>query len=101
MNLTGKQRSQLKKLSQTMDCILHIGKDGITDGVIASADDALKARELIKGSVQQNCPLTAREACDELCRLTNAEGVSVLGRKFVLYRMSEDLKPEKRIALCK
>ena len=99
MDLTSKQRSQLKKLSQTIDCIVHIGKDGITENVVLSANDALLARELIKCSVQQNCPLSAKEACTQLCQKTNSAGVSVLGRKFVIYRTSDELKPEKRIVL--
>ncbi|MEG2957830.1 MAG: YhbY family RNA-binding protein, partial [Christensenellaceae bacterium] len=60
--------------------------------LLAQVDDALEARELIKGSVQQNCELTAREASIQLCEKMNAEGVSILGRKFVIYRPSKENK---------
>lgn len=90
--LSGKQRAQLRSAAQSLEPILFIGKEGITENIIKQAGDALEARELIKGSVQQNCPLSAREACDELARFTNSEGVSVVGRKFVLYRESKTKK---------
>ena len=87
--LTGKQRSQLRAMAAGLDTVLQIGKGGITDNVIAQADDALRARELIKGRVLDNSLLTAREACDELCRACRAEGVQVIGSKFVLFRQNE------------
>lgn len=86
MALTSKQRSQLRGLAASMDTILQIGKGGITENVIASADEALRSRELIKGKVLENSMLTAREACDALSTACNAEQVQVIGTKFVLFR---------------
>ena len=54
MELTSKQRAQLRGLANTMDTILHIGKDGIGENLVKQADDALEARELIKGKVLEN-----------------------------------------------
>ena len=65
------------------------------------ANDALEARELIKCRVLDNSMLTAREACDELSRLTRSEQVQVIGTKFVLYRETHAKPKEKRIALVK
>lgn len=92
--ITSKQRAKLRGMAQTMEPILHIGKDGITDNLMKQADDALTAREILKGTVLKSSPLAAREACDELAGVLGAEGVSVLGRKFVLYRESENKKIE-------
>ena len=66
MELTSKQRAQLRGLASTLDTIIHIGKDGISDNLVKQADDALEARELIKGKVLENSMLTAREAAEEL-----------------------------------
>ena len=63
-----------------------IRKVGITDNVIASANDALRAHELIKCKVLENSMLTAREACDLLSEACSAEQVQVIGTKFVLFR---------------
>ena len=87
--MTGKQRAALRKLAQPLQCVVYIGKEGLTDSLVASVDQVLEARELIKCSVQQNCEYTAREASDELCSLLGAEGIACAGRKFVIYRKSE------------
>ena len=98
MAITSKQRSQLRGIAAGEDTIIQIGKGGITDTVIASVNDALKARELIKGRVLENSMLTAREACDALSEACKAEQVQVIGTKFVLYKRNEK---EPKIVLVK
>ena len=92
--MTSKQRAKLRSMANTMDPILFVGKDGVTDGTVKEAYDALEARELIKCVVQQNCELTAREALDELCTRLGAEPVQCIGRRFVMYRRSNHPKIE-------
>ncbi|NCB51852.1 MAG: YhbY family RNA-binding protein [Clostridia bacterium] len=96
--LTSKQRAQLRGMASTADTILHIGKDGITANVITEMQNALKARELVKGRVLENSMLTAREACDALSAACKAEPVQVIGSKFVLYKRNEK---EPKIELIK
>lgn len=96
MDITSKQRAALRSMANTLETILYVGKDGITDGVIKEAYDALEARELIKCAVQQGCELSAREASDALCKATGAQPVQCIGRRFVIYRESRD---NKRIQL--
>ena len=99
--LTSKQRAQLRGLAATEDTIVHIGKGGITDNIVTQMNDALKARELVKGRVLENSLLTAREACDELSALTRSEQVQVIGTKFVLYRPSHKKDKKDKIVLPK
>ena len=66
MELTSKQRAQLRGMASTLDTIVHVGKDGIGENLIKQVNDALEARELIKGRVLENSMLTAREAAEEL-----------------------------------
>ena len=73
MELTSKQRAQLRGIANSIDTIVIIGKDGITENLVKQADDALEAREIIKCKVLENSMYTAREACDELSRLTRSE----------------------------
>lgn len=89
MELTTKQRAQLRAMANGLPVVLTIGKDGVTPATQKEAYDALQARELIKASVLQSAPVTAREACEELCRLTGAQPVQVLGHRFVLYRRND------------
>ena len=88
--LTSKQRASLRGMANTIDTILYIGKDGITDNTVKEAYDALAARELIKCAVPQGCALPAREALDELCGRVHAEPVQCIGRRFVMYRRSRE-----------
>ena len=55
-----------------------------------TVSDALEAREIVKGSVQENCPMTAKQALTELCEAVRAEPVQAIGRKFTLYRPNHD-----------
>ncbi len=87
--LTSKQRAELRAQANTLETTLIVGKSGITDAVIGEAENLLTARELVKGKVLEGALLSAREVCDALCEATGAEGVSVIGTKFVIYRFSE------------
>ena len=67
MELTSKQRAQLRGLANNIDTILIVGKDGIGDNLVKQANDALEARELIKGRVlENNIEYDARLAAQEL-----------------------------------
>ena len=101
MDLTSKQRAQLRGLANSIDTIVHVGKDGLGDNLVKQADDALEARELIKCKVLENSMLTAREAADALARATRSEVVQVIGTKFVLYRQSHNKDKKDRIVLVK
>ena len=84
--MTGKQRAYLRSLANSLDTILFVGKSGLTDNVIREADEALTARELVKGRVLEASLMTAAEACQALAEATGAEGVQSIGSRFVLYR---------------
>ncbi len=89
MELTPKQRALLRGMANTLDPVLYIGKEGVTDATVKEAYDVLQARELIKCAVLQNAPLSAKEASDELCRRCGASPVQVIGKRFVLYRRND------------
>ena len=61
MELTSKQRAQLRGLANSIDTILQVGKDGIGANLIKQADDALEARVL-----DNNIDYDARTAAEEL-----------------------------------
>ena len=91
MELTSKQRAQLRGLANDLDTIVQVGKDGIGDNLVKQVNDALEARELIKVQVQRNAPYgQTREACDELCEKVHAEPVQVIGNRFVIYREARE-----------
>lgn len=90
--LTGKQRSYLKGIANSIPAIFQVGKGGISDNMIKQFDDALEARELVKGTVLKNSGMDAKETCEQLSQELRAEIVQIIGNKFVLYRESLENK---------
>lgn len=93
--LTSKERANLRAQANTLDTNLIVGKSGVSDTVIAEAENLLTARELVKGKVLEGALMSAREVCDALCEATGAEGVAVIGTKFVIWRFSEKCQAER------
>lgn len=96
--LTSKQRAFLRSLAVDIDTIVMVGKSGMSPDITKQADDALTARELIKGKVLDTAPISPKEAAQQIADRTRAEVVQVIGSKFVLYRRNEK---EPKIALPK
>ena len=93
--LTSKQRAEFRAQANSIDTTLMVGKDGVTEAVIAEADRLLTARELVKGKVLETALMSAREVSDEICEATGADGISCVGSKFVIWRFSEKCQEER------
>ena len=93
--LTSKERAELRAQATTLDTTLMVGKSGVTEAVIAEAENLLTARELVKGKVLEGALMSPREVSDEICEATGADGVAVVGNKFVIYRFSEKCQEER------
>ena len=92
--ITGKQRSELKKLAQEIKPTVMIGKEDITQNVISAIDDYLSAHELVKVQIQEGSLMEPKEAANQIAEELGAEFVQAIGRRFVLYRRAAD--PDKR-----
>ena len=93
--LTSKERAEFRAQANVLDTTLMVGKDGVTENVVAEADKLLTARELVKGKVLEAALMSAREVSDAICEATGAEGISCVGNKFVIYRFSEKCQEER------
>ena len=95
MELTPRQRAQLRSLAHPLKPLVHIGKDGITDAALRTLAEGFTHRELLKVKVlQAAAPLTAAEAgADIASRLPDVHHVQTIGRTVVLYRKHPE-KPE-------
>ncbi len=90
--LTSKQRATLRAMANPIDTIFQVGKGGVNEQMCKSIADALEARELIKLKVLDNSDYTAKEAANEIAEIVGADVVSVVGKKFVLYKESVENK---------
>lgn len=58
--LTSKQRAEFRAQANSLETTLMVGKDGVTEAVVAEADKLLTARELVKGKVLETALMSAR-----------------------------------------
>ena len=84
--MKGSERAKFRAMANTLEPIVHIGKEGISENLVKQVDDALTARELIKGTVQKNCDIPVRDCAHILAEELGAECIQVIGRRFTLYR---------------
>ena len=87
--LNSKQRAFLRSKANSEEPILHLGKGGLSEPLLRPAEDALAARELIKGKVLETAPFSSREAAEQVAQAVCAEVGQVIGRTFVLYRRNQ------------
>lgn len=90
MELRGKQKRFLRAMGVTMNPILTIGKDGVSQNTITQAQGALQVRELIKGRVLNTSPEGPAETATAIAEATYAELVQVVGRTFLLYKENSE-----------
>ena len=88
--ITSKQRAYLKSIANNLNCLMQIGKNGITPFVTKSIDEILQAHEIIKINVLENCKSDIREIAEILKERTHSEVVQIIGRKIILYRKSKE-----------
>ncbi len=94
--ITTKQRAYLRSLANSIPAILQVGKEGVTEALIKNIDEALNAREIVKVSVLETSPISAKDAIAEVMEgIEHSEAVQVIGRKFVIYK--RNLKDPKII----
>ncbi len=99
--ITTKQRAYLRSLANSIEPTTQLGKFGIGDTLLKTVSDALEAHELIKLTVLETCPLSAKETMVELCEKLGCEAVQVIGRKVVIYRRSSNPDNRKIVLLGK
>ena len=87
--MTSKQRAYLRGLANTMEPIFQVGKGGISEVLIEQLDNAIEARELIKITVLETAPGSAKELAAQIANSTNSEVVQTIGNKITLFRQKK------------
>lgn len=88
-DLTGKQRRHLRALANRLPATVRVGKDGISDALVASLEAELAHRELVKVALNPNADVTPATIARRLPEATGARWVQTLGRTIVLYRPAD------------
>ncbi|MGN0439041.1 MAG: ribosome assembly RNA-binding protein YhbY [Lachnospiraceae bacterium] len=84
--MTSKERSYLKGLAMNLDPIINVGKSSVTPELIASVEEAINKRELIKISILKNCLDDPKEIATMIAERSKSQVVQVIGKKIVLYK---------------
>lgn len=88
--MTSKERAAWRAKANSLEPIIQIGKEGITDNLITQIDDTLDVRELIKIRVHlETAPHTPKEFAPQLAERLDAEVIQVIGGIIVLYRKAD------------
>jgi RNA-binding protein len=97
--LTGKQLRFLRGLGHHLAAKVVIGRQGITEPLLASVEAVLSADELIKVKISSTSEVDRQQAAAIVAERTGALIVQVLGKTFLLYRENRDKKAGPKIQL--
>ena len=89
--MTSKTRAGLRSQAQSLNPVVMVGHEGITDGVVAALDSALTDHELVKVRFQDFKEQT-HDLSDSLSKATSSALVSTTGFTAVFYRKNPDKK---------
>ena len=93
-SLSGAQRKYLRGMAHYLKPLVQMGKNGLTDGVIASIDEVLDDHELIKVRRSASGAPAKAAMADEMAQRRGSHWVGMVGFIVILYRQQPD--PEKQ-----
>ena len=101
MKLNTKQVSHLRGLGHSLNPVVMIGNQGLTDNIFKEIELNLKAHELIKVQVAGGDRDARKAMYQSICEKTNAIPVHHIGKQLVLYRASDTIKEKHKIHIPK
>ena len=90
--MTSKRRAELRSLAHSLNCIVMVGHEGITDGVVGALDSALTDHELVKVRFHDFKEQT-KDLSNDLAQKTSSTLVATTGFTAVFYRRNPEIKP--------
>lgn len=91
--LTGAQKKYLRGLAHSLKPLVRVGRNGLTDGLVASLDEALDSHELVKLKFTDHQD-QKRELAAEIDDRLGSVQAGAIGHVVIFYRQARD--PEKR-----
>lgn len=101
MKLSTKQIAHLRGLAHSLNPVVMIGNNGLTENVIKEIELNLNSHELIKVQVAGDDRDARKAVFDEICSKTNAVAVHHIGKQLVFYRPSSTVKESAKIIIPK
>lgn len=101
MKLSTKQIAHLRGLAHSLNPVVMIGNNGMTESVLKEIELNLNAHELIKVQVAGDDRDARKSLYTEICTKTNAIPVHHIGKQLVLYRASNTAKEKAKVVIPK
>lgn len=100
-SLTNAQKKFLRKLGHGLSPVVYIGKEGLSETVVAAIDEALDFHELIKIKIVNTDKISKHEAADQVPEVTRSQLVQLIGKTLLIYRRNNKKKKDEQIRLPK
>jgi RNA-binding protein len=94
MTLSNKQIQHLKGLAHSIKPVVQLGNNGLTEGVLAEIESAIKHHELIKIKIPTDDKEEKSLIMDAIIRETGATKLQSIGHVLVLFKQSDEKKIE-------
>lgn len=86
MDLIGKQKRYLRGLGHSLNPVVQVGREAVSDAVVRKTAVELENHELIKVKVQDGCLEPLKEVAAALAAGTGATVVQTIGHVVLLYK---------------
>jgi len=94
MSLTTDQKKRLRNVAHTLNPVVTVGGNGLSENVQLEVDRALEDHELIKVKFAVGDRDLKRELIKQLVEIVEAQLVQEIGNIAVLYRAAENPNPK-------
>jgi RNA-binding protein len=82
----GELRRRLRGAAHALPAVVHVGKEGVTPGLLGEVKQALFDHELIKVRIVGECPESRFEVAERLAAQPGVNVVQILGRVVAIYK---------------
>lgn len=90
--LNSKQISHLRGLGHSLNPVVMIGNNGLSETVLREIDISLSAHELIKIKVMGDDRELRGKMLEEICEKLSSVAVQHIGKQLVIYRKADKPK---------
>ncbi len=90
LSLNADQRRALRARAHSLDPVVSISQNGLSEGVMKEIDASLKSHELIKVRVYNDNREEREQFLQEICQQLDAAPVQHIGKLLVLWRPALD-----------
>ncbi len=88
------ERKRLRQIGHTLQPVVMIGSQGLTDNIVEETLRALNDHELIKVKIAGESRELRHQIIDELIERTQAYSVQQIGKIVLLYKKAEKQNPK-------